>query len=259
MAEAVLANPSKPEHGPDYGLDAPVIVNRMFSRGAWFLGIGLLMYFINHADYPQPSANILSVLGSIGVTFLLVGAIMVWSSRVAKLKLRDELIDSLALRGDEKVLDVGCGRGLLLIGAAKRLSSAKGGGKATGIDIWSNEDLSKNSADATKQNAKLEGVSDRVRIETGDARKLVYPDANYDVVMSSLAIHNIPEKDERAQTIREMWRVLKPGGKLLIFDIFRTGEYEKTLRESGATDVEMSGMKFLWCVPGRSLLAKKTV
>jgi ubiquinone/menaquinone biosynthesis C-methylase UbiE len=177
---------------------------------------------------------------------------------VAKLKLRDRLIDSLQLRGDEKVLDVGCGRGLLLIGAAKRLGSGKGSGKATGIDIWSNEDLSKNSADATKQNAKLEGVSDRVRIETGDARKLVYPDASYDVVMSSLAIHNIPEKDDRAQAIREMWRVLKPGGKLLIFDIFRTGDYANILRESGATDVQLSGTSFLWCVPSRSLTARKT-
>ncbi len=58
---------------------------------------------------------------------------MVWSSRVAKLKLRDRLLDSLALKGDEKILDVGCGRGLLLIGAAKRLKT----GKATGIDVWS--------------------------------------------------------------------------------------------------------------------------
>lgn len=250
MAEAVAAA-GIPK--PDYGLDAPVVVKSMFSRGGWSLGIGLLMYFINRTEYPEPSANILGVLGSIGVTFLAVGAFMVWSSRVAKLKLREELLDSLALKGDEKVLDVGCGRGLLLIGAAKRLPK----GKATGIDIWSNEDLSANSADAVKQNAKIEGVSDRVRIETGDARKLVYPEANYDVVMSSLAIHNIPEKDDRTAAIREMWRVLKPGGKLLIYDIFKTGEYEKVLRESGASEVTLSGTKFLWCVPSRVLTARK--
>jgi arsenite methyltransferase len=253
MAEAVAATPPK----ADYGLDAPVTVKQMFTRGGWFLGIGLLMYFINRGQYPEPSDKILSVLGSIGLWFLAIGAFMVWSSRVAKLKLRDELIDSLELRGDEKVLDVGCGRGLLLIGVAKRLA-AKGAGKATGIDLWSQEDLSKNSAEATRQNAKIEGVSDRVRIETGDARKLVYPDANYDVVVSSLAIHNIAEKDERAQAIREMWRVLKPGGKLLIFDIFRTRDYAKILSEAGASDVKLSGMKFLWFVPGWSLSARKS-
>lgn len=250
MAQAIAAEGAP---NPDYGLDAPPVVHSMFSRGGWAFGIGLLMFLINRGEYPEPAWALFSVLGSIGLTFLAVGGFMVWSSRVAKLKLRDELLDSLALQGDEKLLDVGCGRGLLLIGAAKRLTK----GKATGIDIWSNQDLSENSADAVKQNAKIEGVSDRVRIETGDARKLVYPAANYDVVVSSLAIHNIPDKDEREQAIREMWRVLKPGGKLLIFDIFRTGEYAEVLRESGANDVTLSGMRFLWCVPSRILTARK--
>jgi arsenite methyltransferase len=254
MAEAAVATGAP---NPDYGLDAPHVVKNMFSRGGWSLGIGLLMYFINRSEYPGPSANILGVLGSIGVVFLAVGGFMVWSSRVGKLTLRDELIDSLGLTGEEKLLDVGCGRGLLLIAAAKKLGAGKGGGKATGIDIWSNEDLSDNSADAVKQNAKIEGVSDRVRIETGDARKLVYPDANFDVVVSSLAIHNIPEKPDRQAAVREMWRVLRPGGKLLIYDIFRTGEYAAVLREAGASGVELSGMKFLWCVPSRVLTARK--
>src|SRR5579862_7183372 len=249
MAEAVAQTPP----APDYGLDAPIVVRRMFSRGGWALVIGLAVFFINHDEYPEPSARLLGVLGSIGLTFIAVGAFMVWSSRVGKMRLRDKLLDSLQLKGDEKILDVGCGRGLLLIGAAKRLKS----GKATGIDIWSQEDLSSNSADATKQNAKIEGVSDRVRIENGDARKLVYPDNNYDVVLSSLAIHNIPDSQEREQAIREMWPVLKPGGRILIYDIFRTGEYAKILQESGAQDVTESPMEFLWCVPSRSLTARK--
>ena len=246
MAAAVAAK-------PDYGLDAPLVVKRMFSRGAWTLAAGLAVFFINHNEYPGPSWNLLTVLGLIGIVCLGAGAFMVWSSRVAKPGLRDRLLDSLALNGDEKVLDVGCGRGLMLIGAAKRLKT----GKATGIDIWSKEDLSGNSADAAKLNAKLEGVPDRVRIENGDARKLVYPDNNYDVVMSSLAIHNISDVEERDQAIRQMWRVLKPGGRLLIFDIFHTAHYAKVLRECGAKDVTLSGLEFLWCVPSRSLLARK--
>src|SRR5262249_19163228 len=139
-------------------------------------------------------------------------------------------------------------------GAAKRLKS----GKATGIDLWNAHDLSGNNPDATKQNAKIEGVADKVRIENGDARHLVYPDKNYDIVVSSLAIHNIQDQRERDQAIREMWRVLKPGGRLLIYDIFHTGDYAKVLRDAGAADVSLSGTQFLWCVPSRSLTARKS-
>jgi len=178
---------------------------------------------------------------------------MVWSSRVAKLALRDRILDDLALRGDEKILDVGCGRGLLLIGAAKRIRS----GRATGVDIWNPQDLSGNSPEATKENAKLEGVLDKVRIENHDARKLPYPDANYDVVVSSLALHNIDDREGRDQAVREMWRVLKPNGKLVIHDIFKTAEYAEVLRNQGAKSVELSPISWLWCVPARTVTAQK--
>jgi len=238
---------------PDYGIDAPRIVRSMFSRAAWTLGIALVIYFINRSEYPGPAARMCGVLALIGLAFLAVGAVMVWSSRVAKLRLRDQMLDSLQLRGDERVLDVGCGRGLLAIGAAKRLKN----GKVIGIDVWNPFDLAGNSADAARANAKLEGVQDRVRFETSDARKLVYPDNHYDAVVSNLVLHNLPEQEARAQAVREMFRVLKPGGKLAIFDIFRTGEYADVLRATGAKDIELSKASFLWWVPGRSLTAKK--
>src|SRR5580658_8195489 len=127
MAEAAIQNQPPPKQAttPDYGLDAPTVVKRVFSRGGWALALGLTLFFINRSEYPDPAARLLGVLGSIGLALLLVGGFMVWSSRVAKLGLRDRLLDSLQLKGDEKILDVGCGRGLLLIGAAKRLKTGK--------------------------------------------------------------------------------------------------------------------------------------
>src|SRR5215475_14350226 len=126
---------------PDYGLDAPVQVKHMFSRGGWTLGFALVLYFINHTEYPGPAARMCGVIALVGLAFLAVGWVMVWSSRTAKLQLREELLDSLGLKGDEKLLDAGCGRGLLAIGAAKRLK----GGRVTAVDVWNPHDLSGNS------------------------------------------------------------------------------------------------------------------
>jgi cyclopropane fatty-acyl-phospholipid synthase-like methyltransferase len=237
----------------DYGLDAPGIVKDMFVRGGWFLAFGLALWFMNHVDFPGPAMSLLTALGLVGLAFVAVGAVMVWSSRTAKLTLRDEILDAAGIKGDEKILDAGCGRGLLLIGAAKRLKS----GRATGVDLWDARDQKDNSSESTRENAKLEGVADKVRVESGDVRKLVYPEANFDVVLSNLVVHNLSGADEREQAIREMYRVLKPGGRLAMYDILKTREYAKVLESCGAQNVTLGSMRWLWMVPGWMLTAKK--
>lgn len=229
----------------DYGLDSPRLVKAMFSRGAWTLAFALALFLINRAEYPGPAARILAVLGIIGLAFLAAGIFMVWSSRVARFQVRDRLLDDLALKGDERVLDLGTGRGLMLIGAAKRLKS----GRVTGIDI-------SEEAEAAKENAKREGVAEKVRVDAPGAMKLAYPDNHYDAVVSALAIYRL-DYNTRAQAVREMWRVLKPGGRLAVFDPLRAGEYAETLRASGAKDLELSPISFLWCLPTRTLKARK--
>src|SRR5215211_676591 len=98
-----------------------------------------------------------------------------------------DLLDGLKLRGDERILDMGCGRGAVLLMAAQRLTT----GRAMGVDLWRGFDQSGNSADATRRNAVAEGVAQRIELHSGDMRALPFEDNSFDLIVSSLAIHNI--------------------------------------------------------------------
>lgn len=170
-----------------------------------------------------------------------------YTTRRGKFLEWDRILDDLHLRGEETVLDMGCGRGAILTAVARRLTT----GRVTGVDIWSKKDQSGNARDVTVRNAALEGVSDRVKIDTGDMRALPYPDASFHLVVSSLAVHNIPSKADRKQAIVEAFRVLKPGGRLVIADIRATTAYEEVLRTLGASNVvrRRLGWRFWWGNP----------
>lgn len=128
--------------------------------------------------------------------------------------IRKQIFDSIALRGDERVLDVGCGSGLLLNGAAMRLTS----GKATGIDIWAPHGGGGNFALLMK-NAKAEGVADKIEFKQADVRQLPFEDASFDVIVSSGALHHISHNmPDHEQALNEMVRALKPGGKIVLWD-----------------------------------------
>jgi arsenite methyltransferase len=234
---------------PDYGVDAPRTVRNFALRGATLAVVAAALWISNGAS----AGPLAGVCISIGATFLAVSAIMYFSSRVLKPRMCDRILDQLAWRGDEKVLDVGCGRGLFLIGAAKRLTA----GRATGVDIWQAEDLSGNSPERARENARVEGVSDKVKIDTADARTLPFPDSSFDVAVSSLALHNIPDAAGRDKALEEIVRVLKPGGQIAILDIFHTPAYAKTLRQMGLAEVKLSRMSLPWVCPTWHVIARK--
>ena len=121
-----------------------------------------------------------------------------------------------------------------LLKAAQLLPS----GRAIGIDLWKGSDQSGNSADATRRNADRERVAERVELHTGDMAAMPFEDATIDVVLSSMAIHNITSAEGRARALAEAVRALKPGGRLVIADIGNvTAEYASELRRRGMHDV----------------------
>jgi arsenite methyltransferase len=111
---------------------------------------------------------------------------------------------------------------------------------AVGIDLWRAEDLANNAPGAVWANAALEGVADRIAIETADMRALPFADASFDVVLSQAAVHNLSHADDRARALGEIARVLRPGGQLLLADIRHLGEYAAALRARGL-DVRIEG------------------
>ena len=216
---------------PDYGLDAPVAVRNMLIVAA--LGtISLITRLLGVWSRQDAIAVIARPLMLAGLGFGAMALWMIYDSKVGKIRERETYLDKITWNGHERVLDVGCGLGLFLIGAAKRLAT----GRAVGIDKWQQEDLSGNNAAGTLRNAMIEAVADKVEVHTGDARQLPFADSSFDVVLSSMALHNIHNEGERQTAVREIARVLAPGGRVLIVDVRHTSAYAATLRGAGLTD-----------------------
>ncbi len=248
-----------PEHQTiDYGQDAPQLLKRYLLWGGLLaLGGGLLTCVVS----PRGSRfqRVCFTLGwlarLIGSGCLARGIVMIWSSRVSKVQAARHLLDTLDLQGNETLLDLGCGRGLLLLEAAQRLPQ----GKAIGLDLWSNDDQGANSRQATLQNAAIKGVADRVEVWDGDMRDLAFlPDGSVDVVVASKAIHNIPDQAGRRLVIREAIRVLTPGGRIAIMDIFLIDEFAESLRACGMYKVKVSTLPYLAYPPLRTVTAIKS-
>jgi ubiquinone/menaquinone biosynthesis C-methylase UbiE len=132
---------------------------------------------------------------------------------VASVAVRDRAIKGrvlahAAIAADEEVLDVGCGTGTLAVAAARSTPGAR----VTGLD-----------ADASilalaRRKATVAGLE--LRFDEGRSTALPYADASFDVVLSTLFFHHLPDEAKR-RTASELMRVLRPGGRLVVGDLGR--------------------------------------
>lgn len=225
---------------PDYGIDAPGVRRGMLTAGLAGAAVmaSAAITALSASGTPRALAVLVVVLTAVVAAYGLgMAAYMTYRSRIGKLRTRERLLDLVGelepWSGNELVLDVGCGRGLMMVGAARRLTT----GKAVGIDMWRSEDQTDNVADAALENARREGVLGRTKVQTGDARSLPFAEASFDVVMSHWVVHNIPEPLDRTRALDEMLRVLKPGGVLVLADIAHHSDYQKYLVARGLSDI----------------------
>lgn len=130
---------------------------------------------------------------------------------------REKVLRLARLEAGEFVLDVGCGTGTLAVAAKRRVGPT---GRVYGIDA-SPEMIAKAS-----QKAKKVGVE--VVFQKELAQSLPFPDAQFDVVLSTLMLHHLPIK-ARQECAREIQRVLKPSGRVLVVDFGEPSREKTTL------------------------------
>jgi ubiquinone/menaquinone biosynthesis C-methylase UbiE len=129
---------------------------------------------------------------------------------------REEMLRLAHLESGESVLDVGCGTGTLAIAAKRRVGAT---GPVYGVDA-SSEMIAR-----AEKKARKAGIG--VVFKTAFVQKLPFPNAQFDVVLTTVMLHHLP-RTARQELAAEMRRVLKPGGRVLAIDFGQTDRKRKT-------------------------------
>lgn len=124
-----------------------------------------------------------------------------WRRQLAVVQTR--LLDRAALVEGERVLDVACGTGLVALAAARTVGAK---GRVCGVDI------SGAMVEVARHKARQQDI-DKVTFARMDAESLAFAAAEFDVALCALGLMYMPDP---ALALREMRRVLRPGGRLLL-------------------------------------------
>lgn len=127
-------------------------------------------------------------------------------------------VENLAPEEGEEVLDLGSGLGIDVFLASERVGPE---GRVVGLDA--SEEMVQKATEIAESNGY-----ENVEFERGDIEELPFGDGTFDSVISNCVINLSPDKEK---TYEEIYRVLKPGGRILISDIVTEGELPEEVRE----------------------------
>lgn len=200
---------------------------------------------------PTPSDPDFGLDSLFGLFASLVAApLYLYATLKGKFKVWDEILDNIPeslLR--KPTLDVGCGRGMVLLKTAQRkkklLSTSSETPPAYGIDIFSTADQTGNSPVATYKNAAAMDVVDMAVLHTASfTETFPFADGVFGLVTANLSIHNA-QREGRIFAVKEMARVCAPGGRVVIVDLYGYfKDHRVALEECGWTGVDVSLVSF---------------
>ena len=252
-AEAVEPSfmPSKGKIG--YGIDDPRTLIELGVAGILAVVVGLFIATNTASTDPRAADTALLVGPGVGFLILVVVVALYWSSRLGKVREMTKIVSNVPWGGEEVVLDLGCGRGLAAVMAAKRLKT----GYAIGVDTYSKARVYGNDPRSVLANAAQEKVGPKISAVKGLSTQLPLADKSVDVILSGLAVHHLAPRGQRQVLFKEMARVLKEGGRVGILDAGNGDEYSALLDKIGMRDIEVHRLRFSSFPPFHVVQARK--
>lgn len=206
-------------------------------------GIILLIEILGIFWIKNPILNIV-----IGILFVIILAFTIYMWKCRNIfafekgglmgEIHEYLLKHLNWDGKGKLLDIGCGSGALTIRCSKKFTD----GKLTGIDYWGAE--WSYAKEQCERNAEIEGVSERIHFQKGDAAKLDFESETFDAAVSNFVFHEVKSQPDKRKVVREALRVVKKGGAFAFQDMFaqeklygNMEEFVELLKEEGIQEI----------------------
>jgi arsenite methyltransferase len=247
------ASPAKNVGKVGYGIDEPRSIIELAIAGGLAVVIGFVISAYTERINPGTARIGLLAGPAVGFLILAVAAALYWSSRQGKVNEMARIVAKIPWGGEEVVLELGCGRGLGMVLATKRLTS----GYAVGLDLWQKGHLSGNDPKSIWANATQEGVQDKVFAVKADPMFLPFAGSTVDVVLSAVSIHRLIKHKDRGAAFSEMGRILKNGGRVGILEAGNGAIYSDLLKRQGMLDVSVHRLRFSSFPPFHVVMARK--